>query len=132
MAPLRSHSQIQSRSGGFTGHLGSVVLPGINGTVPRPWGGHSGWTAIPGGQQSCCTGRLKQGSLGAGDLQVPSTSWKYQVPDLSCLGLAWPGAHLLKVQALVAWRLSVALCWAPAHSVGSPPEAIDRQCHLLS
>lgn len=39
MAPPRSHSQIQSRSGGITGHLGLVVLPGINGTVSRPWGG---------------------------------------------------------------------------------------------
>lgn len=43
------------------------------------------------------------------------------------LGFAWPWALPLKVQALVAWRLSVPLCWALAASAGPPPEAIDRQ-----
>lgn len=44
---------------------------GLSGTVSTPWGGHSGQGCSPRGQQSCWTGRLKQGSLSAGDRELP-------------------------------------------------------------
>lgn len=73
MAPLMSHRQIQSRSGAFIGQMGLVALPGMNGTVPSPWGGYSWLGCSPRGQQSCWTGRLKRGSLSAGDLELSHT-----------------------------------------------------------
>lgn len=101
------------------------VLPGIDGTVSRPWGG------LPAGPQSLGAAAMLDREAKAGvpeiwNLELPSACWRYQGPAPGGLGFAWPWALPLKVQALVAWRLSVPLCWALAASVGPPPEAIDR------
>ena len=81
----------------------------------------------PRAQQSCWTGRLKQG------LWVPGTC--LELPSLRLSprqsgvfrALGWLSQGL--VQA--AWRLSVALCWVLAASAEPPPED-GRHRHLFS
>lgn len=61
MPPLMSHRQIQSRSGDFTGQVGLVAPPGINGTVPAPGEGIPGWAALPGGSSQVRQGGRRGG-----------------------------------------------------------------------
>lgn len=69
MAPLRSHSQIQSRSGSFTSQSVLVALPGIKWDCVQVQA--LDWAAVQ-GAAVMLDREAEAGSLGAGDLGLPS------------------------------------------------------------